>query len=335
MGSEPTSVGMDAGTAEARVQAMYSVVRYPSLDPLDEARYVRHRRCVYGLLGLDVDTFCRGKSVLDAGCGTGEETLFLAGLGAERVVGIDTSSGSLEVARAGARRLGAGNVEFRQVSVLDGDAFAAESFDFVSSLGCIHHTPDMPAAFANLCRWVKPGGHLCTFIYNSFGHFYYNLECGVLDRLAGQDVERRVRLARRLFDWRGARPFRREGIVAAPHGRIYDKYGVLYRESLTLGRVLDWYRQAGFDHAGSFPMHLKDMVAAARARDGGDGAAGGWRGRVAALLDSCLRPQPRRAWTARRRASMQLLLLGMGLLDYGNAFRVLGRKQVGGSGEAG
>ncbi|MEW6750765.1 MAG: class I SAM-dependent methyltransferase [Candidatus Latescibacterota bacterium] len=350
MGTDAANVAAPAVSAEARVQEMYSRVRYPSLDPGDSARYVRHRRAVYALMGMDAgeaisggpqpaaaspvgpapgatQTFFGGKVVLDAGCGTGEETLFLAGLGAKRVIGIDTSDGSLEVARAGAARLGLTNVEFHRASVLDSGVFAPAAFDYVSSLGCIHHTPDMSAAFANLCAWVRPGGHLCTFIYNSYGHFVYNLECRLLDRFAGQDVERRVRLARRLFDWRGPRRFRREGIAAAAEGRLYDKYGVLYRESLTLGQVLGWYRRAGFVPVGSYPMYLKDMVAAACARDGGDAAAGGWRGRAAHLLDRGLRTRARREWTWSRRAAMQLLVLGIGMLDYGSAFRVLGRKE--------
>ena len=143
-----TSVA-DGASREQRMRAMYSQVRYPGLDPNHNARYVRHRRFVYRCLGLDVDTFFRDKTVLDAGCGTGEEALFIASLGAARVVGIDTSQGSLAVAQAGAERLGLANVEFRPGSVLDTSLFAPGAFDYVSSLGCIHHTPDMPAAFAN------------------------------------------------------------------------------------------------------------------------------------------------------------------------------------------
>ena len=212
---------------EQRVRAMYSQIRYPGLNPEDNARYVRHRRYIYQTLGLDVERFFQGKIVLDAGCGTGEETIFLATLGPGKIIGIDTSEGSLEVAREGAKRAGVENVEFHHASVLDETAFPQAAFDYVSSLGCIHHTPDMPRAFANLCRMVRPGGYLCTFIYNSFGHFLYNLECNWLDRLAGDDVEKRVEMARRLFDWRRDKSFYREGVAAAYDGRIYDKYGVL------------------------------------------------------------------------------------------------------------
>lgn len=313
---------------EERLQEMYSRIRYPGLDPEANATYVRHRRFIYQRLGLDVDLFYRGKTVLDAGCGTGEETLFLAGLGPERVIGIDTSQGSLEVAREGAARAGIANVEFRHASVLDGNLFPAESFDYVSSLGCIHHTPDMPGAFKNLARWVKPGGYLCTFIYNSFGHFFYNIECDLLDRWSGDDVDARVRLGRRLFDWRRNKTFYREGVASSYDARLYDKYGVLYRESLPLSELLSWYRAEGFDHAGSFPMYLKDMLDALRARDAAGRLPGGVKGKIAVLLEQFLRTDPHsRDWGWGRRFSMQGLLLLMGFYDYGSAFRVLGRKE--------
>lgn len=319
-----------ADSRTERIRAMYSGIRYPGLDPAENARYVRHRRYVYATLGIGCDAFFRGKTVLDAGCGTGEETIFLAGLGPERVIGIDTSAGSLEVAREGAARAGVRNLEFRLASVLDESLFADASFDYVSSLGCIHHTAEMPRAFANLSRMVKPGGHLCTFIYNSFGHFVYNLQCSLLDRIAGDEVEARVRWARRLFDWRRDKSFHREGVTASCDGRLYDKYGVLYRESLTLGTLLRWYREQGFEHAGSFPMYLHDMVEGLFARDpDGPPVGGGARVKAAAVLRRLLPAAPgSREWTLGRRTSMQALLLAIGLIDYGSAFRVLGRKRM-------
>jgi SAM-dependent methyltransferase len=313
---------------EERVREMYSQIRYPGLNPEDNARYVRHRRFIYGRLGLDVEGgFFADKTVLDAGCGTGEETLFLASLGPQKVIGIDTSQGSLQLAREGAERAGFDNVEFRYASVLDESLFPNASFDYISSLGCIHHTPDMPGAFANLCRMVKPGGYLCSFIYNSFGHFLYNLECDLLDRIIGDDVEKRVKMARRLFDWRINKRFRREGISASYDGRLYDKYGVLYRESLTLKELLVWYEREGFGHVGSFPMYLKDIVEALTAREGEERGREGGRSHLAYLLNALLREdRGKREWNWSRRTAMQMLLLGFGLYDYGSAFRILGRK---------
>lgn len=309
-----------------RVQQMYSGLRYPALDPADNERYERHRRAVYAMLDIDPDTFFRGKTILDGGCGTGEETMFLASLGAEHIIGIDTSDGSLEYARRRAREAGLDNVEFRHVSVLDSSAFADGSFDYVSSLGCIHHTPRMKDAFDNLCRMLRPGGHLCTFIYNSYGHFLYNLECDLLDRFVGDDVESRVRAARRWFDWRRGSTFQREGVTTSADHRLYDKYGVLYRDSLTVRQLLRWYRDNGVRHRASFPMSMRDMLTAYQAHSGEDGS--GLKRMIAGIAEGILPgPPASRQWGWWRRVYMESLLLLLGLYDYGSAFRVLGQKE--------
>jgi 2-polyprenyl-3-methyl-5-hydroxy-6-metoxy-1,4-benzoquinol methylase len=323
--NEPRPLERAEEERQRRVREMYSGLRYPALDPADNARYERHRRAVYAMLGIDPDVFFRGKTILDGGCGTGEETLFLASLGPERIVGIDTSEGSLEYARARAAEAGMDNVEFRHVSVLDGTSFEAASFDYVSSLGCIHHTPRMRDAFDNLCRMLRPGGHLCTFIYNSYGHFLYNRQCDLLDRFVGDNVEQRVRVARRWFDWRRATTFQREGVTSTADHRLYDKYGVLYRDSLTVRQLLGWYEANGVQQVASFPMSMRDMLSAYQAHSGEDGS--GSKRLIAQVADRILPAAPQsRQWTWARRAQMQGLLLLLGLYDYGSAFRILGQK---------
>ena len=321
----PSGTGETAPELESRMREMYSRIRYPRLNPESNEQYVRHRRFVYSRLGIDVDSFFRGKAILDAGCGTGEETLFLASLGPEKVIGVDTSEGSLEYAKESAAKLGVCNVEFRYGSVLDTSLFPDGSFDYISSLGCIHHTPDTHAAFVNLCRMVRPQGHLSTFIYNTFGHAVYNLQCSTLDHLAGNNIDERVKWARRLFALGRGDTMIREGIPSDRTARLYDKYGVLYRDSITLDTPLKWYREQGFTHEGSFPMYLRDIIHAYTAA--AEGSARGLKGVVGKLLNTLLPKSPgRREWTFVRRAGMQKLLLLMGIVDYGSAFRILGRK---------
>ena len=314
-------------TREDRTRQMYTRLRYPRLDPDDMATYVRHRRYVYGRLGLDLDEFFKGKSVLDAGCGTGEETLFLAQLGADRVVGLDSSEGSIEYARKAAQEAGIENVEFRVDSVLDEQAMPAQAFDYVTSLGCIHHTPDTRGAFRNLSRAVKPGGNLCTFIYNSYGHFVYNLQCDLLDCFAGDDVEKRIVWARRLFARGAEAPSTREGVAISFEAKLYDMYGVLYRDSVSLSKLLSWHEEEDLIPVDSFPMYLRDMLDSYKSRLPDGGWPDSSKGRLARFLDA-LTPDDycSRKWTWPRRFSMQALMLAMSLHDYGSAFRVLARK---------
>ena len=61
------------------------------------------------------------------------------------------------------------NTESRNVHVVQADLynppFALESFDFIYSIGVLHHLPDPEAAFQNLLRFLKPGGVVQIYLY--------------------------------------------------------------------------------------------------------------------------------------------------------------------------
>lgn len=104
--------------------------------------------------------FFRGKRVLDAGCGSGRHAFYAARFGAQ-VWAMDLGP-AVQVARR--------NTEASEsVHVVQADLyrppFAFESFDFVYSLGVLHHLPDPVAGFRSLLRYLKPGGKIQIFLY--------------------------------------------------------------------------------------------------------------------------------------------------------------------------
>ena len=100
-------------------------------------------------------------SWLDAGCGSGEHAIRLAKR-VDRLSAIDLSADILEVAKQAAVRAGVQNrVEFSQGSLEDlSPALSAEN---VHCRGVMMHIPDWHTVLLNLCRNVKPGGHLVLF----------------------------------------------------------------------------------------------------------------------------------------------------------------------------
>ena len=104
--------------------------------------------------------FFRGKTVLDAGCGNGRFAYYAAKYGAE-VWAIDLGS-AVEAARANTEA--GGSVQVVQAD-LHQPPFARESFDFIYSLGVLHHLPDPEAAFRNLLQFLKPDGQIQVFLY--------------------------------------------------------------------------------------------------------------------------------------------------------------------------
>jgi SAM-dependent methyltransferase len=109
--------------------------------------------------GLDLESL-KGKLVLDAGCGMGRharETGKYAGI----VVAVDFSAAVDQAARNTASQK---NVQCIQAD-LTRLPLRNESFDFVYSLGVLHHIADTEGALRGLVAKLKKGGQLRVYLY--------------------------------------------------------------------------------------------------------------------------------------------------------------------------
>ena len=112
-----------------------------------------------GILALHLKRYefarphCVGAEVLDAGCGVGYGSAYLAEV-ASRVIGIDVSEEAIEYAR---QRYGRPNLEF-----VVGDLLALEfddgSFDAVCSFETIEHVEDVERYLSQIARVLHPDG---------------------------------------------------------------------------------------------------------------------------------------------------------------------------------
>lgn len=101
-----------------------------------------------------------GKRVLDFGCGWGGETLWLAQQAA-LAVGCDIELASLQAAQRFMARSGQRNVLF--VPVRDNRLpLPNDTFDAVLSTNVFEHVMEPEAAFAEICRVLKPGGRFLS-----------------------------------------------------------------------------------------------------------------------------------------------------------------------------
>jgi SAM-dependent methyltransferase len=122
--------------------------------------------------------FFEGKRVLDAGCGIGRHSYFAAKYGAADVVAMDLSAA---VETAYRTLSGMPNAHVVQGDIYHPpfrlDARGGE-FDFVYSIGVLHHLPDPRAGFASLLRFVRPGGTIFGWVYghenNGIVHWFIN-----------------------------------------------------------------------------------------------------------------------------------------------------------------
>lgn len=125
-----------------------------------------------------------GKSVLDAGCGSGRFTWAMASMGAN-VTAVDQSASGVEHTRNACSEFGDRvNVSQHDLTKpLEVDRY----FDLVWSFGVLHHTGDTYGAFRNVARLVKPGGFIFLMLYGEpegrdHGEYVYYTEVERLRR---------------------------------------------------------------------------------------------------------------------------------------------------------
>ncbi len=119
------------------------------------------REDLFRYVGLD-RAFFDGKLGLDAGCGFGRHAYHASRLGAE-MIAVDFS----EAIESASRNLqGLSNVHMAQANLYR-LPFRPGTFDFIYSLGVLHHLPDPESGFRALVPLLKPGGTIIIWVYSN------------------------------------------------------------------------------------------------------------------------------------------------------------------------
>ena len=197
--------------------------------------------------------------ILDAGCGTGVSTDYLCHLnpGAD-VVAVDISEGALQLARERLRRSGAAETvaSLRQErrSLLDlGDE---APFDYINSVGVLHHLDQPEAGLQSLAGALAPKGLLHLFLYADAGRWEIHRTQRALTLLnVGTEAEG-LRLGRELFETLPEQNRLRRhheqrwAVDCAPDANFADMYLHPQETSYNLERLLRFAGSAGLHFAG-------------------------------------------------------------------------------------
>ena len=140
--------------------------------------------------------------ILDAGCGTGVSTDYLAHLNpGSQILAVDISAGTLDVARERLRRSGgaerSGGLRIEQRSLLELEAEGP--FEYINSVGVLHHLREPEAGLAALARLLAPAGLLHLFLYADGGRWEIHRIQRALQTLGVQADPGGLRLGRQLF----------------------------------------------------------------------------------------------------------------------------------------
>jgi ubiquinone/menaquinone biosynthesis C-methylase UbiE len=112
------------------------------------------------------DANSRGQRLLEIGLGYGTVSQLLASRGFD-YQGLDIAAGPVDMVRYRLAHLRLDDPESR---VRVGSALEIphedESFDHLVTIGCLHHTGDLPRAVAEVERVLRPGGRALVMLYN-------------------------------------------------------------------------------------------------------------------------------------------------------------------------
>ena len=95
----------------------------------------------------------RFDSILEIGCGTGKNTVFLAEIG-RRVEAVDFSEGMIEKAKEKVRKE---NVRFSLMDITHPWHFGDRAFDLIVCSLVLEHIQDLSHVFAEAARTLQPG----------------------------------------------------------------------------------------------------------------------------------------------------------------------------------
>ena len=253
------------------VSAFYDRFPFPG-DPLQDGPPPGYnwRWCYRSVLAA-VHGYCPAGTerprILDAGCGTGVSTDYLCHLnpGAE-VVAVDISEGALQVARERLERSEAAQAvsSLRQEPRSLLDLSDEQPFDYINSVGVLHHLDRPEAGLRSLAAALAPKGLLHLFLYADAGRWEIHRTQRALTLLQVGTEAEGLRLGRELFETlpelnRLRRHHeQRWAVDCAADANFADMYLHPQETSYNLKRLLNFAASADLHFAGFSNPELWD-----------------------------------------------------------------------------
>lgn len=171
---------MDENAAELleKIRQQFEFGPYPRIEiersPKDDttALYLHNLVTSYYLRNKKVIS-PEGKVILDAGCGTGYKSLVLAEANpSAKIVGIDISEQSIDLARKRFQHHGLENGEFQVLSIYDLSNIGL-NFDYINCDELLYLFPEPAVALEAMKSVLKPQGIIRSNLHSSLQRFNY------------------------------------------------------------------------------------------------------------------------------------------------------------------
>ena len=228
-----------SNSVEEKISAFYETTPFPDYEGLESINSLVAKAEKGGFAKLLDRTIPHNTNILEVGCGTGQLSNFLS-YGQRNVFAVDFSHNSLKLAEAFRQRNNLENAGFYRMNLFN-PCFKNGSFDLVICNGVLHHTADPKAGFDSIASMVKKNGYILLGLYNKYGRLTNDVRGMILKMFNGKPVnlDPRVRKAKLTGAKREA--------------WIKDQYYNPHESRHTIGEVLNWLHDRGFEFVSSIP----------------------------------------------------------------------------------
>ena len=184
-----------------------------------------------------------GDKFLEAGCGTGQVTNFLAASTNATIFGSDLTYESLKLGAEFRNKNNLANAHFIRHNILQ-SPLPENYFDYVWCSGVLHHTPDPYGGYVKLLSSLKPGGLIFIGLYNKYAR---------IRTVFRQKLYQFGPIGKRVV--RSLDPVMRACANDNEKLKAWERDQYIHpRESLhTVDEVKDWFKQHGVDYISSVP----------------------------------------------------------------------------------
>jgi 2-polyprenyl-3-methyl-5-hydroxy-6-metoxy-1,4-benzoquinol methylase len=184
------------------------------------------------------------KSILDAGCGTGQLACLLS-VKNRKVVGLDFSEKSISKADELKRKLKLTNADFRIADLLilrD----TGEKFDYIFCNGVLHHTNNPYLGFRNIMQFAKPGTLIVVGLYNKYGRLRLRLKRTWVNWRHRHDIEKKRDAIQEML-------VKDEKDTEKQDTWYQDQYQHPHESAHSIDELIGWYKKNGVKYVNSLP----------------------------------------------------------------------------------
>ena len=157
----------DIGKLTLTQSNFYNEIKFPNYDKIEDFGSLLDKSkdsIFFRKLDEEIKMYAK---VLEAGCGTGQLSLFLSRY-QRQIFSIDLAIKSLELGENFRKKNNIENLFFLRMNVFN-LFFMKEFFDVIISNGVLHHTENPQLAFAELTKYLKKGGYIVIGLYHKYG----------------------------------------------------------------------------------------------------------------------------------------------------------------------